>query len=204
MLSGFLLFTNPVISQVGDDGAPTLETLSKPEKKKWKKIARNFKKNPDALKLLTEEREYYQDEAEQMRMNINHLKADLDAKDRLIADMQQEIERLGMQVTQSKETLQTLSAENVPEEDWDEGIVFKVQIGAYSQLEVPENVKEAKNMSLETSNDMKKIIVGAFRNYEKANQLKEFMRTMGVKDAWIVSYKDGIRVSIEKAMKEAP
>ena len=46
-----------------------------------------------------------------------------------------------------------------------------------------------------------KLTIGIFRDYWEADTFKKYMREMGVKDAWIVPYKDGQRVEIKDVLE---
>jgi len=48
--------------------------------------------------------------------------------------------------------------------------------------------------------DPQRINIGIFRNYWEADTFKKYLREMGVKDAWIVPYRDGIRVEIKDVL----
>lgn len=83
----------------------------------------------------------------------------------------------------------------------DYGIWFRVQIGAYKNRQIDKNLETTDELSLEKPNDIQKVSLGRFRQYEDAKRLKTQLKGMGLKDAWIVSYKDGKRISIEEALK---
>ena len=82
------------------------------------------------------------------------------------------------------------------------GIVFKVQIGAFEKSDLSEEFKEPAKIDLEIKDDFQKIVLGQFREYQMADKLKKQLKVMGLKDAWVVSYKDGKRIPIEAAFLE--
>jgi hypothetical protein len=47
---------------------------------------------------------------------------------------------------------------------------------------------------------LQKIVLGRFRDYQKAKQLQTQIQNLGIKDAWIASYEDGVRVPIEQVI----
>ncbi len=50
-----------------------------------------------------------------------------------------------------------------------------------------------------------KITIGILQHdYREADTFKKYMREMGVKDAWIVLYKDGVRVEIMMFSRALP
>ena len=80
------------------------------------------------------------------------------------------------------------------------GIWFRVQIGAYAEREIDPNLATTDQLALEKNQELQKTSLGRFRNYQDAKQLQTQLQAMGVRDAWIVSYRDGQRVPIEEAM----
>ena len=43
--------------------------------------------------------------------------------------------------------------------------------------------------------------IGIFRDYWEADTFKKYLREMGVKDAWIVPFKDNVRVEIKDVLE---
>lgn len=78
------------------------------------------------------------------------------------------------------------------------GVWYRVQIGAYGDRKVDNNLETTDQLSLETKDDLQKTALGRFRNYDDAKKLQTHLQSIGLKDAWIVSYKDGVRVPIEQ------
>ena len=88
----------------------------------------------------------------------------------------------------------------------DSGVIFKVQIGAFKD-EVPlviankflklanrgvKNYKDANGLTIYT--------VGNFRSYEEAGTAKvEISAVANITDAFIVAYKDGLKISVDEA-----
>jgi hypothetical protein len=76
-----------------------------------------------------------------------------------------------------------------------------VQIGAFLNKE--DLVKFAgnnKNFNAETDNSVQKFTLGVFKDYWQADTFKKYLRQMGVKDAWIVCFKDGQRVPLKDVL----
>jgi hypothetical protein len=88
----------------------------------------------------------------------------------------------------------------------DSGIVFKVQIGAFKD-EVPlymanKFLKIAKKgiHNYNDENGLTIYSVGVFRAYDEANKVKgEVATEADINDAFIVAYKDGVKISVEDA-----
>lgn len=85
------------------------------------------------------------------------------------------------------------------------GLVFKIQIGAYKQRDLSD-VMEGDNpqeaFEQEQSEGVNMYTLRHFKDYWKANKFKKELRAMGLKDAWIVAYKDGKRVPLKAVLKE--
>lgn len=77
------------------------------------------------------------------------------------------------------------------------GVWFRVQIGAYEERHIAERLETTEQLSLEKRDDLQKITLGRFRTYSDAKELQSQLQAMGLKDAWVVSYKDGVRVPID-------
>ena len=107
-----------------------------------------------------------------------------------------------------------VSPEGISESDWGigangkpyiRGIVFKVQIGAYRKRDlsnVLEGDKPQEAFTQERVGDVNMYTFKHFRDYWKADQFKKELRAMGLKDAWIVVFKDGQRVQLKEVLSE--
>jgi hypothetical protein len=83
-------------------------------------------------------------------------------------------------------------------------VIFKVQIGSFKNKDLAKYFNNNPNFSGDIDEDgSKKYTLGYFREYWEADTFKKYLREMGVKDAWIVSYKDGKRVSIKDVLEGA-
>ena len=78
-----------------------------------------------------------------------------------------------------------------------EGLVFKVQIGAFRKP-LPDNTfGNLQPLSGETSRPgWIRYCLGLFRTFEPANLLKKEVRAMGYKDAFVVAYYNGKRIPL--------
>ena len=179
-------------------GTVDAQKMDKKEKKKWKKMAKDFKKNPEALKNLQNQVADLKSINQNLESQMGDLQSEVDTKDRRIAELEK-------QYFQSLSDLESArrDADNVPPPPNPNaipmGVIFRVQIGAYSENTLDENLDTTEGLDVE-SDGVQKIVVGQFRDYAQAEQLKSYLVGIGVEDAWIVSYIDGNRVSIEEAI----
>lgn len=80
------------------------------------------------------------------------------------------------------------------------GFEFKIQLAAVSNLENPNLAAliEAEAVEIVEGKTVKKVMSKSFNSYEDANESKQLWVEEGFTDAFIVVYKDGIRVSMEE------
>jgi len=81
------------------------------------------------------------------------------------------------------------------------GIIFKIQLGAFSKL-IPDNTFKGLNpIVAEKSQGSRyyKYMLGEFQTFDAAQVGKTEVKNMGYRDAFIVAYKDGKRIPIYQA-----
>jgi len=85
----------------------------------------------------------------------------------------------------------------------EEGVVFKVQIATSSvKTELkPENFNGVENVSLYEAGGLYRYTVGSENNMGEANILQLQLKGKGFKDAFIVAFKNGVRIPISEAIK---
>lgn len=175
--------------------------MDKKEAKEWKK--RIKKLEPEQYKQLL-------DENKSLKGQVTSLKTELGNIDDRIAEKDQQILTYQSQVGDLREELSRLQnaqpAENVAATntggsiDESKGVVFKVQLGAFQKKDL-KKYDNSPNFSAEDADGLQKYTIGVFRDYWEADTFKKYLREMGVKDAWVVSYKDGVRVPIKDVLE---
>ena len=177
--------------------------LSKQEKKEWKKKAKEFKQNPANLKQLTEDKEAAEGQVSSLNDRVSQLQSSISNKDARIAELEDRLSQARAQVTSARaELAQMKSTPVVNEMDYSQGVVFKVQIGAFKNKDLQKYFDNNPNLGGEVKEgEPQKITIGIFRDYWEADEFKKYMREMGVKDAWIVPYRDGQRVEIKDVLE---
>jgi N-acetylmuramoyl-L-alanine amidase len=85
----------------------------------------------------------------------------------------------------------------------EKGVVFKVQIATSSKkIELkPENFNGVKDVTIYEAGGLYRYTVGNEKNMTDANRLQVQLRTNGFKDAFVVAFSDGERISISKALQ---
>lgn len=84
------------------------------------------------------------------------------------------------------------------------GIIFKVQIGAFrSPLSEEVFSDMTPVMGEHTPNGFIRYTAGLFTGFQQAASAKDRVRDRGYRDAFVVAYRDGVRISLGEAMREA-
>ena len=177
--------------------------LSKQEKKEWKKKAKEFAKNPANLKQLTEEKQAAEGQVSSLNQRVTQLQSNMSDKDARIAELEDQLSQTRGQLTTTRAELAQLKETPVVNPmDFSKGVVFKVQIGAFKNKDLAKYFENNPNFGGEVKEgEPQKVTIGIFRDYWEADTFKKYMREMGVKDAWIVPYRDGQRVEIKDVLE---
>ena len=90
-----------------------------------------------------------------------------------------------------------------PEKIVDKGIVFKIQISASTKelATTPSNFNGLSPISVESTGSLYKYFYASEKNYDDAKQKLEKAKQKGYSTAFIVAYKDGIKISVTDAIK---
>jgi hypothetical protein len=181
----------------------TYAQLSKQEKKEWKKKAKEFSKNPANLKTLTEEKQAAESQVTSLNQKLTQLQSSVSDKDARLAELEDQLSQTRAQLTTAKaELTQMKETPVINPMDFSKGVVFKVQIGAFKNKDLAKYFENNPNFGGEVKEgEPQKITIGIFRDYWEADTFKKYMREMGVKDAWIVPYRDGERVEIKDVLE---
>ena len=95
-------------------------------------------------------------------------------------------------------------AKPVPmDEKLPDGLIFRVQIGAFKKALPNESFKGLSPVGGErTASGLIRYQVGLFDQFDNANAVKNDMKGIGYKDAFVVAYKDGKRINMNDAFNE--
>jgi uncharacterized small protein (DUF1192 family) len=181
--------------------------LSKAEKKEWKTKYKAYKKDLEGFKVMVEENGSLKSQLSTTKRQLSTLQSQMGDKDAKIAELQDEVTRMQAQVAAAKDA--ELAAKNalgskpaVSKSPMSmDGVVFKVQIGAFAKKDMSKFFDNNPMFSGQDENGLQKITVGFFKDYWEADTFKKYLREMGVKDAWIVPFKDGKRVPIKDVLE---
>lgn len=190
------------------------QDLSKEEKKEWSSKLKSM--TPENFKKLVENKDKYKGEASTLQEQVDELQSDNDQLQSEIGDYKaaaQAAEEKAAQM-ESDASAPAVAESDAPasgegsydnyESPTSKGVIFKVQVGAFKNFDITKYFDRHQNFSGEVDSDgTMKYTLGSFSEYWEADKFKKYMREMGVKGAWIVSYKDGQRVNIKDVLEGA-
>ncbi|GAA5041677.1 hypothetical protein GCM10011506_43510 [Marivirga lumbricoides] len=182
---------------------PAYSQMSKKEKKEWKKRAKELKNNPEELKALEEENESLKSSVASLNSQVDNLKTQLADKNAQINAAREEAQEAKAMAEMARQKAMEANKQPQPTTALDEsGTWFKVQVGAFENIDMSEYFKNNPNFSGETTEEgYQRITLGRFRDYWEADKFKKVLRKMGVKEAWIVPYKEGVRVPLKEVLE---
>ena len=102
-----------------------------------------------------------------------------------------------------KETPKKEEAVKKVDKATEKGIVFKIQISASTKelATSPSNFKGLSPISVESTGSLFKYFYASEKNYDVAKQKLEEAKKKGYSSAFIVAYKDGIKINVTDAIK---
>jgi chromosome segregation ATPase len=192
-------------------GSVVAQELSREERREWQNIAREYRRNPEALRDLTEERDRYRQDYQDLQAQLSRLEAAQGEENTRLAQLEQENAQLRTELANAQETIRQLQIQQAqPEEvepdmegetgaDYSVGVVYRVQVGAFRRNQIPAQLQELPDLTVEEESGMQKVLVGNYRDYADAQQRVAALKRQGFKSPWIVPYKDGRRVSLKEA-----
>lgn len=184
----------------------------------WDQEARYQKQLP-TLKEMSQKIERLQDDMKEVDLVIADLETSLEIKEALLEEKnfeltffqhqvkemekqkqmgQQELEKLRTQLIGARKQLKAANLA-LADQEKRQGLVFRVQIGILQGEGLPLMLSDPAAFMIEEEGEIQKYILGSFRDYEQALSFRDAIRTMGLPDAWVVPYLDGIRTDIQTA-----
>lgn len=178
--------------------------LTKQEKKEWKKKLK--KTSPEQFKRMYDENASLKSEVSSIQGQLSSIQTSMGDKDAKIAELTEQNRKMEAQVNAAKKAIakakQEVAAQPATSVIGEDGVVFKVQIGAFRNKDLSKYFENNENFGGESDDDgVQKITLGLFRDYWEADTFKKYLREMGVNDAWIVPYKDGTRVAMKDVLE---
>ena len=206
LLSTTLLFTaacsKKTTDAVGDDGVD------------WAARAKQYRDDPASLRMFTEECEAnerqlraaqqelatYRNQSASNAQNLNNVQAQVQASQAQVQSLRDENDNLRQQ-------LATMAARPNDQVDTDrqvvQGVIFQVQLGAYAQNTMDPGMATENALELQDQEGLQKVVVSQFRTYANAAALRDRLKQMGVRDAFIVAKNNGVRIPVADALRMA-
>lgn len=181
--------------------------MSKAELKALKKsIKQKYVKNPAAFKEMIDK---YNDRIETLEEDVisakrqvkscNSSKAELEESNQKLS---QNIDDMTGQMSALEGQLAAAKAEAAkpsgPSMTAPAGAAFAVQIGYYEKFNINDYFLTPKLIGSESVDGGNKYVITYFTNEGEAERFRADIQKMGIKDAWVVRYIDGQRVSEEE------
>lgn len=182
--------------------------LTKEEVKFWKAQAKEYRRNLPALKMLTESREAAEQQVVDLQQEVNTLRTQVTMKDRQLSEFEAQVSMLNQRVVDAEMSAASPPSTVAPPPVTSSsspsvsGTVFRIQIAAMSAKKLDAGLASGNSMMLmEDRNGMQKVMVGEFRSYLSARALRDKLREIGVKGAFIQAFQDGQPIDVQTAVQ---
>ena len=184
-----------------------MSQLSKKEKKEWKKRVKSL--TAEQYKSLVDENKGLKSQVAKLNDELSaNDAANKERKDQIAqyeAQMKEMRKQMATNAKKAKEGVTTSRSSMTKKRPDVKGIAFKVQIGAFQNKDLSKYLDKSDSFFGEVGEDgLMRYTLGVFRDYWEADTFKKYMREMGVSDAWIISYRDGVRVPIKEVLENIP
>ncbi|MEX2589244.1 MAG: hypothetical protein WD334_03505 [Chitinophagales bacterium] len=137
----------------------------------------------------------YEEEIEKLNSEVQELRSENDNLNQELTEARQKNVEMEARMQKVMAEAQPYLSDRMPTE-----VYFKVQLGAYKELDIQESFNKAKTLQTETESDgIKKYTVGEFKTLDSAKKFELDLRKLGIGDAWLVPYKNNRRISDEQA-----
>ena len=164
------------------------------EKKKLKKELRTYRKmKPMEIRNMKMTYESRLKDKKTQDLRLKNLQRTSDSLQNLVTANNARVRQLEAQL-QSAQDAAANAKPNVAK-----GYYYRVQLGAYKQYNIKAKTTSDESFSAVTEDSMNKLTLGLFYTLAEADQFKEDVRRMGVKDAYVVPFKDGKRITHKEA-----
>lgn len=124
------------------------------------------------------------------------LQADLNTSNEDLSTAQSQLDEAQATINDLRKKVASSTASATGGED---GVVFKVQIGAYKLTDLTSYFTTPKAVTAEKEGNTSKYMMGYFATFEEAKKFEQALRKAGFKDAWLVPYNNGNRISDDAA-----
>lgn len=180
--------TQMASAQDNADNTEQADNSGKKKKKEKKKKEKKPKLSKDDLNTMVNQ---LNSQIKNLEAENTRLKTAINQKDEEIAQLETDL--------QAEKSKPAPAPAVDPASVVPTGVAFKVQVGAYQKFNINEYFVDAKKIGYENVDGTNKYVIGYFTSFEAAKGFESDMKKMGIKDAWLVPYKDGERITDEEA-----
>jgi septal ring factor EnvC (AmiA/AmiB activator) len=158
------------------------QSLTKTQKKQVKKELKSFKKSPES----------YVAQKERNKSEIERLKDDL-------KQCQDEIVMKNQEIGILKDTIAALRIRNLElttrleEKENPPAVGYRVQVGYYKVFDINKYLQEPRSVKSEEIDGANRYSIGYFTDLDMATSFRNDLRKMGIRDAFISEYHNGVR-----------
>lgn len=163
--------------------AAQAQSLSKSEKKAIKKELKQYKKSPETFKSYKQKN-----------------KNTIEEQETIIEDLSRQLGELRQEQNNLRDSIAALAAAYAELKKLEdargtvpEGVVYQVQLGLYERLDLKSFNREGLTVRAEEQQGAKRYVVGFFRNLDDAKRFNKDVQKLGIKDAFVSKYVDGVK-----------
>lgn len=203
-LTQFLVLAATLLLTVGC--SPKVAPVVGEDGTDWNARAEEYRQNPAALRAYVENCEASEAQLTTVRRQLteyqnqqNTSQGALQAAQNSAAAAQAEIDQLRQQLAAAQAAPR--NDEVITDQQMVSGVIFQVQLGAYAQNKVDPNLATGDALDLTDQNGLQKVVVSQFRTYSNAAALRDRLKRMGVKDAFVVAKNNGQRIDVQEALR---
>ncbi len=174
----------------------------------WNARAAEYRENPAALRDFVADCERSQEEMVAMRQQLTGYESQRSDAQNQLSTAEASAEQAYQEIQTLRQQLTVLENAQRPDEMITDqpatqvkGVVFQVQLGAYAQNRVDSDMATGDALDLTDQDGMQKVVVSRFRTYQNAANLRDRLKKMGVKDAFVVAMNDGQRIDVQEAIR---
>ncbi len=199
------IFTTLFFALLLSSNSVFAQKMSKEQKKIWEKRQKSmpveeFKQKMETQETATDEAYKLERQVLSMTKALAERERQIDSLEEALANKKETKSAKKQNVTNTENEDSASSSSDATQDDYSKGTVYRVQVGAFRNKDLMKFVGHRRFHAEADEDGVKKYTIAVFRDYWEADLFKKYMREMGVNDAWIVSYKDGVRVQIESVL----
>jgi len=167
--------------------------LTKPERKALKKEIVAYKKNPELYKAKKDKNE----------KKISDLETELESIRTQLSAEWNKVDSLKNAISENEQTISefeksAVDCGKIPHE----GTVYSVQIGNFNKLDLRSTFSTGKGLRTENYTGGNAYLIGNFNTPEEASKFSNDVKKLGITNAFVTQYIDGVRILTFDALKD--